>query len=111
MALAAVRKVIERLPDYEDLLTGNEIFKQRTLNVGVLDKEVAYSYGVSGPIARGSAIEMDVRRDEPYLVYDQFDFGVSTARHGACFDPFWVLLHEIIESAKIVEQALAGPVS
>ncbi len=108
MALASVRKVIKRLPDYEDLLTGNEIFKQRTIDIGVLDKEVAYSYGVSGPIGRGSSIDMDVRRDEPYLVYDQFDFEVCSGRHGDCFDRFWVLLHEIIESAKIVEQALAG---
>jgi NADH-quinone oxidoreductase subunit D len=113
-ALRSVRQVIERLPDYEDLLTGNEIFKQRTINVGALSKEVAYNYGVSGPIARGSNIDMDVRRDEPYLVYDQFDFDVCSAPHGDCFDRFWVLLHEVIESAKIVEQAIQalppGPV-
>src|SRR5665809_165452 len=108
MALAAVRKVIERLPFYVNQKTAYEIFKQRTINVGVLDKEVAYSYGVSGPIGRGSAIDMDVRRDQPDLVYDQFDFDVCTGRHGDCFDRLWVVLHEVIESAKIVEQALAG---
>ncbi|MGH2777271.1 MAG: NADH-quinone oxidoreductase subunit D [Actinomycetota bacterium] len=113
-ALKSVRQVIERLPDYEDLLTGNEIFKQRTINVGGLSREAAYSYGVSGPIARGSDIDMDVRRDEPYLVYDQFDFEVCSAPHGDCFDRFWVLVHEVVESAKIVEQAIQalppGPV-
>jgi NADH-quinone oxidoreductase subunit D len=113
-ALKGVRQVIQRLPDYEDLLTGNEIFKQRTINVGVLSKEDAYSFGVSGPIARGSDIDLDVRVDEPYLVYDQFDFEVQSASHGDCFDRFWVLLHEVVESARIVEQAIeavpSGPI-
>ncbi|HZA20745.1 MAG TPA: NADH-quinone oxidoreductase subunit D [Actinomycetota bacterium] len=107
-ALMGVRQVIHRLPDYEDLLTGNEIFKQRTINVGVLSKEDAYSYGVSGPIARGSDIDLDVRVDEPYLVYDQFEFDVQSTPHGDCFDRFWVLLHEVVESARIVEQAIEG---
>jgi NADH-quinone oxidoreductase subunit D len=108
LALKSVRQVIDRLPDYEALLTENEIFKQRTINIGVLPKEVAYSYGVSGPIARGSDIDMDVRRDEPYLVYDEFDWNVCSAPHGDCFDRFWVLLHEVVESARIVEQAIEG---
>lgn len=107
-ALKGVRQVIDRLPDYENLLLGNEIFKQRTIDVGVLEKEIAYSYGVSGPIARGSGIDLDVRKDEPYLVYDHFDFEVSTAPNGDCFDRFWVLVHEVVESAKIVEQAIEG---
>jgi NADH-quinone oxidoreductase subunit D len=107
-ALKGVRQVIQRLPDYEDLVVGNEIYKERTIGVGVLPTEVAYSYGVSGPIARGSNITMDVRKDEPYLVYDQFDFDVHSAPNGDAFDRFWVLLHEVVESAKIVEQAIEG---
>lgn len=107
-ALKGVRQVIDRLDDYENLLVGNEIFKQRTIDVGVLDKEVAYSYGVSGPIARGSGIDMDVRKDEPYSSYEQFDFDVISAPNGDCFDRFWVLIHEVVESAKIVEQAIEG---
>jgi NADH-quinone oxidoreductase subunit D len=83
------------------------------VNVGVLEKDVAYNYGVSGPIARGSDIDFDVRKDEPYLVYDRFDFDVHSAPNGDCFDRFWVLIHEVVESAKIVEQAIedlpAGP--
>lgn len=113
-ALKAVRQVIDRMWHYEDLLVGNEIFKGRTIGVGVLDKASAYSYGVSGPIARGSGIDLDVRKDEPYLVYDKFDFGVPTGAHGDCFDRFWVLVHEVVESAKIVEQAIeavpSGPI-
>jgi NADH-quinone oxidoreductase subunit D len=107
-ALKGVRQTIERLPDYKDLLLGNEIFKQRTIDVGILDKETAYSYGVSGPIARGSDIDLDIRKDEPYLVYDQFEFEVHSGRNGDCFDRFWVLVHEVVESAKIVEQAIEG---
>src|ERR671914_129731 len=113
-ALKSVRQVIHRLPDYENLLVGNEIFKQRTVNVGRLPKDVAYNYGVSGPIARGSDIDFDVRKDEPYLVYDHFDFEVHSAPNGDCFDRFWVLVHEVVESAKIVEQAIeaipSGPI-
>jgi NADH-quinone oxidoreductase subunit D len=107
-ALKGVRQVIERLPDYENLLVGNEIFKQRTVDVGILPKDVAFSYGVSGPIARGSDISFDVRKDEPYSSYDHFDFAIHSAPNGDCFDRFWVLLHEVVESAKIVEQAIEG---
>jgi NADH-quinone oxidoreductase subunit D len=107
-ALKGVRQAIRRLPDYEDLLLGNEIFKQRTIGVGLLEKEAAHSYGVSGPIARGSDIDHDIRKDEPYLVYEEFDFDVHSGEHGDCFDRFWVLLHEVYESAKIVEQAIEG---
>jgi NADH-quinone oxidoreductase subunit D len=107
-ALKGVRQVIDRLDQYEDLLIGNEIFKQRTIDIGILDKEIAYNYGVSGPIARGSNIDFDVRKDEPYLCYDQFDFEVVSAPNGDCFDRFWVLVREVVESAKIVEQAIEG---
>jgi NADH-quinone oxidoreductase subunit D len=107
-ALAGVRQVIRRMPDYEDLLLGNEIFKQRTIGVGILETDVAYSYGVSGPIARGSDIDFDIRVDEPYSSYDHFDFNVHSAPNGDCFDRFWVLIHEVYESARIVEQALEG---
>ena len=112
--MKGVRQVMERLPDYENLLIGNEIFKQRTIGVGVLEKEVAYRYGVSGPIARGSDIHFDVRKDEPYSSYDHFEFDAISAPNGDCFDRFWVLLHEVAESAKIIEQAVEalppGPV-
>ena len=106
--LSGVRQVIARIPDYENLLIGNEIFKERTIDVGVLPKDVAYSYGVTGPIARGSDIDMDIRKDEPYLVYDHFDFDVPVGKNGDCFDRFWVLVHEVVESAKIIEQAIEG---
>jgi len=107
-ALKGVRQVIARLDQYEDLLVGNEIFKERTVDVGVLTREQIMSYGVSGPIARGSGVPFDVRKEEPYLVYDQFDFNVPVGHSGDCFDRFWVLVHEVVESARIVEQAIEG---
>ncbi len=107
-ALKGVRQTIERLYQYEELLLNNEILKARTIDVGVLPKDIAYSYGVTGPIARGSDIDMDVRKDEPYLCYEDFEFGVHTGESGDCFDRFWVLLHEVVESARIVEQAIEG---
>ena len=106
--LAAVRNIMDKADDYENLLIGNEIFKQRTVGIGVLDKETAYNYGVSGPIARGSGIDFDIRKDEPYLCYDQFDFEVPAGENGDCFDRFWVLMREITESAKIIEQCIEG---
>jgi NADH-quinone oxidoreductase subunit D len=108
LMLKAVRQVIARMDDYYNLLVGNEIFKARTIGVGVLEPEVAYNYGVSGPIARGSNINFDVRKDEPYLVYDQLDFEVPVGTSGDCFDRFWVLLHEVYESARIIEQVIEG---
>jgi NADH-quinone oxidoreductase subunit D len=108
LMLKAVRQVIARMDDYYNLLVGNEIFKARTIGVGVLEPEVAYNYGVSGPIARGSSINFDVRKDEPYLIYDQLDFEVPMGTNGDCFDRFWVLLHEVHESARIIEQVIEG---
>ena len=108
LMLKAVRQVIARMDDYYNLLVGNEIFKARTIGVGVLEPEVAYNYGVSGPIARGSNINFDVRKDEPYLIYDQLDFEVPMGTSGDCFDRFWVLLHEVYESARIIEQVIEG---
>jgi NADH-quinone oxidoreductase subunit D len=96
------------IPDYADLLMGNEIFKQRTRGIGVLAPDLAVNYGVSGPILRASGVAYDVRKADPYLVYDEFDFDVPVGPSGDSFDRFWVLIEEMKESAKIVTQALDG---
>src|SRR3546814_5213287 len=67
-AIAAVRR---RLTQIEDLILGNEFFKARTVGIGVLSPELVHSYGVSGPIARASGVDLDLRRDEPYLAYGE----------------------------------------
>lgn len=107
-ALEGIRQLQKYVPDYEGLLLGNEIFKQRTVGIGVLDPGLALEYGVSGPILRGSGVSYDVRKADPYLIYDEFDFEVPVGRSGDSFDRFWVLIQEMRESARIVEQALEG---
>ncbi len=106
LALRGIRQLQKAIPDYEGLLLGNEIFKARTIGVGVLDPDLALEYGVSGPILRASGIPYDVRKAEPYLNYDEFDFNIPVGTNSDSFDRYWVLIQEMKESAKIVEQAL-----
>jgi NADH-quinone oxidoreductase subunit D len=107
-ALRAIRQLVGAIPDYEDILLGNEIFKERTVGVGVLPPDLALEYGVSGPILRGSGVALDIRKDDPYLIYDELDFEVPTGPSGDSFDRYWVLIQEMKQSARIVEQALLG---
>jgi NADH-quinone oxidoreductase subunit D len=106
--LKGVRQLLGAIPDYEALLLGNEIFKQRTVGIGKLDPDLALEYGVSGPILRATGVPYDVRKADPYLVYDEFDFDVPVGTEGDSFDRFWVLIQEMRESARIIEQALEG---
>lgn len=108
LALKGVRQVIRYIPDYQNLLLGNEIFRQRTVGIGILPPVLALEYGVSGPILRGSGVRYDVRKADPYLIYDRFDFDIPVGTTGDSYDRFWVLIEEMRESAKIVEQALEG---
>ncbi|MBD3169121.1 MAG: NADH-quinone oxidoreductase subunit D [candidate division Zixibacteria bacterium] len=97
-----------RIDDYEDLLTNNPIFLHRTKGVGVLPKETAYEYSVSGPSLRGSGVKWDIRKAEPYSIYDKFDFDIPIGTEGDAWDRYKVRLQELRESAKIVEQAIDG---
>lgn len=106
LALRGLRQLQNAIPEYENLIMGNEIFKARTIGVGVLPAEVAIEYGVSGPILRASGVAYDVRKSDPYLNYDEFDFDVPVGEDGDAFDRYWVLVQEMKESAKIAEQAL-----
>jgi len=107
-ALKAIKQLQKFIPDYEDIMMGNEIFKQRTVGIGILPPDLALEYGVSGPILRASGVELDVRKADPYLVYDEFDFNIPVGPSGDAFDRYYVLMEEMKESAKIVEQALEG---
>ncbi|WP_327053694.1 NADH-quinone oxidoreductase subunit D [Halomicrococcus gelatinilyticus] len=105
-----VRDFVEDLPtaleEYHDLLTGNEIFQLRCIDTGVLEPEVAKQYGVTGPVARGSGIDYDLRRDDPYGYYDQLDWNVVTEDGCDNYSRVLVRLREVEESAKIVEQCV-----
>ncbi|MXZ63142.1 MAG: NADH-quinone oxidoreductase subunit D [Chloroflexi bacterium] len=105
-----VREVLrdsrEGLQELDGLMTQNEIFRARTEGVGVITAEDAIDWGTSGPTLRASGVPMDIRRDEPYLFYDQVDFDVITGDHGDVFDRFYGRIREASESIRIIEQCL-----
>lgn len=108
--LADMSTFIDAMPpyidSYEELLTANPIFKQRTVGVGVLSGEDALALGVSGPTLRASGVALDIRKSNPYCGYDRYDFGVPTGRVGDCYDRYLVRVAEMRESVKICRQAL-----
>ena len=102
------------IDDLEELLTENRIFKQRSVDVGVINAEQALDWGFSGPNLRASGVPWDLRKAQPYDVYDRMDFDVPTGKHGDCYDRYLVRMYELRESLKIVRQCLQdmppGPV-
>ena len=96
----------DKIKDYEGLLTKNRIWLQRTKGIGVLSKEDALNYGVSGPIMRGSGVKYDVRKFEPYCVYDRMDFEIPVFDEGDVYARYLVRLEEMRQSNRIVKQAL-----
>jgi NADH-quinone oxidoreductase subunit D len=98
-----VHKVVK---ETEIMLVRNRIFLDRMQGVGVLTKEQALSYGVTGPMARSTGLPYDVRKDHPYMVYDRFDFDVPVGEDGDNWDRFMVRLEEIRQSVRIIEQAI-----
>jgi NADH-quinone oxidoreductase subunit D len=102
----AVHDVRRRVPDIEKLILGNEIFHARTRGVGVLAPELVHAYGVSGPIARGSGVDLDLRRDEPYLAYSELDVPVVTRTEGDCLARFQVLYAQLQVSLDLADACL-----
>ena len=96
----------EALEEYHDLISGNEILQMRTIDTGVLPPEVAKSYGATGPVARGSGIDYDLRRDDSYGYYDELDWDVVTEDGCDNYSRLLVRLREVEESAKIIEQCI-----
>lgn len=103
-----IKKQRAMLVEYDNLFTKNEIFIIRMRDVGIINAEDAVDYAMSGPNVRGSGVAYDVRRSDPYSIYDKFDFNVATRPEGDCLARFHVRMQEIRESLKIVEQALDG---
>jgi NADH-quinone oxidoreductase subunit C/D len=96
----------ERMQEYHDLVTSNEIMQIRTLDTGELPPEVAKNYGVTGPVARGSGVDYDLRRDDPYGYYDELDWNVAVEDGCDNFSRLLVRMREVEESAKIVGQCV-----
>jgi NADH-quinone oxidoreductase subunit D len=103
----------ENVKKYHTLVGENSIFIGRTANVGIISKEMAFEYGATGPVLRGSGVDRDLRRDKPYSIYNEFDFDVIKGEGlkgqvGDCWDRYHVRILEIFESIKIVRQCLDG---
>jgi len=100
----------ERFPgyvdDYETLLTDNRIWKQRLVGIGVVSPERALQLGFSGPMLRGSGIEWDLRKKQPYEVYDRLDFDIPVGTNGDCYDRYLVRVEEMRQSNRIIRQCI-----
>lgn len=118
--LDEVREFIDyfepKIDEYNALLTDNEIFTERTTGVAVMDKEMAISFGVTGPNLRGAGLQWDLRKDEPYSIYDRFDFDIpygkdipeTGAVRGDCWNRYKVRMDEMKQSVRIIRQILEG---
>ena len=104
------------IDEYETLLTDNRIWKQRLVDVGIVTPERAMALGFTGPMLRGSGVEWDVRKKQPYEVYDRIDFDIPVGKNGDCYDRYLVRVAEMRESTRIISQCVswlrenAGPV-
>lgn len=117
--LAMLRDFIRTFPpafeEVDKLVTRNRIFVDRTKDIGVITKEDAVAYGLSGPNLRGSGVEHDLRKKHPYLDYQNYEFEVPVGEVGDCYDRYMVRMEEVRQSVKILEQAIAklpdGPIN
>ncbi len=104
----------QKMRDIEGLLTENRIFKQRNVNIGVVSQQDALEWGFSGVMVRGSGMAWDLRRSQPYEVYNELEFKIPLGKHGDCYDRYLCRMEEMYESVKIIEQCLEmmpeGPV-
>jgi NADH-quinone oxidoreductase subunit D len=103
------------IEDFYEILVENRIFKQRNCDIGIATAQNAYDWGFSGPVIRASGIAWDLRKAQPYEVYDRMDFDIPVGKHGDCYDRFVVRMEEMRQSIRIIQQCLnempAGPVS
>ena len=96
-----------RVDEYETLLTDNRIWKQRTVGIGVVSPEQALAWGMTGPMLRGSGIEWDLRKKQPYAMYDRMDFDIPVGVQGDCYDRYLVRVEEMRQSNRIIKQCVA----
>jgi len=94
------------IDDMETLLNENRIFKQRTVNIGIISAEDAMAWGLTGPMLRGSGVAWDLRKAQPYMVYDRLDFDIPIGKNGDCYDRYLVRVEEMRQSLRIIDQCL-----
>jgi NADH dehydrogenase (ubiquinone) Fe-S protein 2 len=95
-----------RLDELEELLTNNRIWRQRLVDVGIVSKEEAMDWGFSGVLVRGSGLDWDLRKTQPYEVYNQLDFDIPVGKNGDCYDRYLIRMEEMRQSLKIIYQCL-----
>jgi len=96
----------KKVDEYEELLTGNRIWKQRTVDIGIISPEHALAWGMSGPMLRGSGIEWDLRKKQPYAKYAEVDFDIPVGVTGDCYDRYLVRVEEMRQSNRIIKQCV-----
>ena len=94
------------IDDIEGLLTENRIFKQRTVDIGIVSPDEALDWGFTGPMLRGSGVAWDLRKSQPYAVYEKFKFDIPIGKNGDCFDRYLIRIEEMRQSLKIIKQVL-----
>ena len=108
--LPAVRKFVDQMPrfinEYERLLAENEILLARSKGVGILPRDMAINISASGPVLRASGVKWDIRKADPYSIYDRFEFDIPTGTAGDCYDRYRVRVEEMRQSLRILRQAL-----
>jgi NADH-quinone oxidoreductase subunit D len=110
--MPALEKFVKEMPgwinEYEWLLKQNEILLARSKGVGILPRDLAINISASGPVLRASGVKWDIRRADPYSIYDRFDFDIPTGDAGDCYDRYRVKIEEMRQSLRILEQAMKG---
>jgi NADH-quinone oxidoreductase subunit D len=104
--LNLVKIMPERFDEYEKILTGNRVWLKRNKGIGVISAKDAIALGLGGPALRASGVRWDIRKHEPYLIYDRLDFLVPTGTNGDCFDRYVVRIEEMRQALRIIDQAL-----
>lgn len=97
---------VKIIDDVDNLLTENRIWKQRTVDIGVVSAEDAMAWGFSGPMLRGSGVAWDLRKSQPYEIYDQLDFDIAIGKNGDCWDRYLVRMEEMRQSLRIIKQCI-----
>jgi len=100
------KQFITRLDEFEEMLTNNRIWKQRLVDIGIVTAETACKYGFSGVMLRGSGIPWDLRKNQPYEIYDKLSFSIPQGTNGDCYDRYLIRIFEMRESVKIIIQTL-----
>jgi NADH-quinone oxidoreductase subunit D len=108
--MPALQKLLDQLPryfdEYDQIIAENEILLARSKGIGILTPDQAINYSATGPVLRASGVKWDLRKDDPYSIYNRFNFEIPTGKVGDCYDRYWVRAREMRQSCEIIKQAV-----